>query len=140
VFAKEESRPNTPPTFAIYTVGLMAKWIKSQGGLATLERLNRAKAGVVYAALDRNQAVFSPHAAKADRSMMNITFHCKAQGTVSAEEMDNRFIKEAAGEGLAVLKGHRAAGGMRASLYNAMPMAGAEALAGFIDAFAKRVG
>lgn len=140
VFSKEESRPNTPPTFAIYTVGLMAKWIKSQGGLAALEKFNRAKAGLVYAALDRHPEVFSPHAVKADRSMMNITFHCKSQGSHSAEEMDHRFIKEAAAEGLAVLKGHRAAGGMRASLYNAMPMAGAEALAGFIDAFAKRVG
>jgi phosphoserine aminotransferase len=146
VFSREESRPNTPPTFAIYTVGLMAKWIKAQGGLAALEKLNREKAGLVYAALDANTGFYTPHVRKEDRSFMNITFACKGVGAKEGGggmEMDARFLADAGKAGLAVLKGHRAmghGGGMRASLYNAMPLAGAQALAEFIGDFAKKNG
>lgn len=135
LFAREESRPNTPPTFAIYTIGLMAKWIRSQGGLKVMGERNRAKAKLIYDALDRHPQVYAPHAAKADRSMMNITFRCKG-----GPAKDDTFLAEAKSHGLDVLKGHRATGGMRASAYNAMPVEGCAALADFIDDFAKRHG
>ncbi|MFT3685337.1 MAG: 3-phosphoserine/phosphohydroxythreonine transaminase [Phycisphaerales bacterium] len=135
LFAKDESRPNTPPVFAIYSVGLMAKWVREQGGLKAMGQRNRMKAGLVYAALDRHAGFYKPHAAKADRSMMNITFKCAA-----GPEMDDRFVVEAKTHGLDVLKGHRMTGGMRASTYNAMPVEGCRALADFIDDFAKRHG
>ncbi len=138
LFAKEESRPNTPPVFAIYTVGLMVKWVRSQGGLKAMGQRNRMKAGLIYDALDRHAGAggfYVPHAAKADRSMMNITFKCAA-----GPAMDDAFVAEARDHGLDVLKGHRMTGGMRASTYNAMPVEGCRALAEFIDDFAKRKG
>ena len=135
VFAKEESRPNTPPVFAIYSVGLMVKWVKAQGGLKAIGQRNRMKAGLVYEALDRHAGFYVPHARKSDRSMMNITFKCAA-----GPAMDDAFVAEAKLQGLDVLKGHRATGGMRASTYNAMPVEGCKALADFIDDFANRKG
>jgi len=135
LFAREESRPNTPPVFAIYTVGLMVKWVRSQGGLKAVGQRNRQKAGMIYSSLDRHAAFYKPHAAKADRSMMNITFRCAA-----GPAMDDAFVAEAKLAGLDVLKGHRMTGGMRASTYNAMPVEGCKALADFIDDFAKRKG
>lgn len=138
LFAKEESRPNTPPVFAIYTVGLMVKWVRSQGGLKAMGQRNRMKAGLIYDALDRHAGeggFYLPHAAKADRSMMNITFKCAA-----GPAMDDAFVAGAREHGMDVLKGHRMTGGMRASTYNAMPVEGCRALAEFIDDFAKRKG
>ena len=135
LFAKEESRPNTPPVFAIYTVGLMVKWVKSQGGLKAIGNRNRMKAGLIYDALDRHPTIFTPHARKSDRSMMNITFKCAA-----GPHMDDAFVAEAKLHGMDVLKGHRMTGGMRASTYNAMPVEGCKALADFIDDFANRKG
>ncbi len=134
-FLKEQSMPNTPPAFTIYTVGVMAKWILAQGGVHKLHERNLHKAGLVYSALDHARAFYTPHARAEDRSLMNIVFKCNA-----GEAMDAKFIAEAAQEGLAGLAGHRAAGGMRASLYNAMPTPGAQALAEFIADFARRNG
>lgn len=135
VFAGDQSRPNTPPVFAVYTIGLMVKWVRSQGGLRAVGERNRMKAGLVYAALDRHQGFYKPHAAKPDRSMMNITFSCRGGPAI-----DDRFVAEAKRNGLDVLKGHRLTGGMRASTYNAMPVQGCKALADFIDDFARRNG
>ncbi len=135
VFAKEESRPNTPPHFAIYTVGLMAKWIKSQGGVAALAKANQEKTKLIYDALDASSAFWACHARTQDRSLMNITFRAKG-----GEALDDKFLAEAKAAGCDGLKGHRATGGMRASTYNAFPRQGCEVLAELIRDFAKRNG
>ena len=132
-FATTESRPNTPPVFPIYAMGLMFKWIKKHGGTKHFEKFNADKAKVVYDVLDKS-SFYKGHAKKEDRSLMNITFRCPSP------ELDDRFCTEAAAAGLDCLKGHRNAGGMRASLYNAMPMEGAKALAEFMVGFEKKNG
>ncbi|MBX3387794.1 MAG: 3-phosphoserine/phosphohydroxythreonine transaminase [Phycisphaeraceae bacterium] len=132
-FAAGESRPNTPPVFPIYCVGLMLKWIKGRGGLKHFEVYNAEKAEIVYRVLDGSK-FYRGHAQKGSRSLMNVTFRCPTP------EMDDRFCAEAEREGLDFLKGHRAAGGMRASLYNAMPREGGEALAEFMREFERRNG
>lgn len=134
-FVKEQSMPNTPPAFTIYTVGVMAKWILDQGGVQALHERNVRKAQYLYEAIDACKGFYTPHARRDDRSLMNVVFRCNA-----GEAMDAKFTAEAAQEGLAGLAGHRAAGGMRASLYNAMPEAGAKALAAFTADFARRNG
>lgn len=132
-FADSESRPNTPPVFPIYAMGLMFKWIKKQGGVSHFERFNAEKAGVVYDVLDAS-GFYKGHARKDSRSLMNITFRCPTP------QLDDKFCADAAAQGLDCLKGHRATGGMRASLYNAMPMAGAQALAQFMREFERKNG
>lgn len=132
-FADAESRPNTPPVFSIYAMGLMFKWIKRQGGLKHFEKYNRDKAQVIYDVLDRSK-FYVAHARKDSRSLMNITFRCPTPA------LDDRFCEEAAKHGLDCLKGHRSAGGMRASVYNAMPMDGARALAQFMNEFERTNG
>ncbi len=134
-FAKDESRPNTPPHFAIYTVGLMAKWIKAQGGLSALAKRNREKAAFIYEALDATSDFWIGHARTEDRSLMNITFRAKG-----GEAMDEKFLSEAKAAGCDGLKGHRATGGMRASTYNAFPAQGCKVLGELIRDFAKRNG
>ena len=134
-FAKDESRPNTPPHFAIYTVGLMAKWIKSQGGVKTLGEKNKEKAGLIYKAIDDAKDFWLGHARVEDRSLMNITFRAKG-----GEALDDKFMAEAKAAGCDGLKGHRATGGMRASTYNAFPREGCVVLAQLIADFAKRNG
>ncbi len=131
-FAKEVSMPNTPPHFAIYTVGLVAKWILSQGGVAALYQRNQAKAKAIYDVLDAG--FYRPHARPDSRSLMNITFR------LPTEALDEEFLATAAAEGLEGMKGHRATGGMRVSLYNAFPPAGAAALAQFMRDFARKRG
>ncbi len=134
-FAKDESRPNTPPHFAIYTVGLMAKWIKSQGGLAALKKANEEKAALIYAAMDECADFWQGHAVKPDRSLMNITFRAKG-----GEALDDAFMKLAKDNGCDGLKGHRSTGGMRASTYNAFPREGCKVLADLMRDFAKKKG
>jgi phosphoserine aminotransferase len=134
-FAKEVSMPNTPPAFAIYTVGLMAKWIIAQGGLKALEKHNAEKAKLIYDALDHTAVFWDAPVRKQDRSLMNIVF--RARG---GDAIDDRFMKEALTHGMDGLKGHRATGGMRASTYNAMSHEGCKALSEFIVDFAKRNG
>jgi phosphoserine aminotransferase len=119
--ASNESMYNTCPTFGIYVMGLVVKWIKSQGGVAALETRNRAKAEKLYAYLDSGR-LFKATADRDSRSRMNVTF------VTGKEELDNEFVKFAEKQGLDGLKGHRSVGGMRGSLYNAFPAEGVDAL------------
>jgi phosphoserine aminotransferase len=119
--AANESMYNTCPTFGIYVMGLVMKWIKSQGGVAALEARNKAKAEKLYAYLDSSR-LFKATADRDSRSRMNVTF------VTGREELDNEFVKFAEKQGFDGLKGHRSVGGMRASLYNAFPAEGVDAL------------
>jgi phosphoserine aminotransferase len=119
--AKENSLYNTPPTFAVYVLGLVLKWLKKQGGLPGIAAANRRKAALLYDALDAS-SLFKPTALPGSRSMMNVTF------VTGNAQHDEQFLSAAAANGLDGLKGHRSVGGMRASLYNAFPAAGVEAL------------
>jgi phosphoserine aminotransferase len=131
--AKDGSMLNTPPTFAWYLAGLVFQWLKRQGGLAGIGERNRAKAGKLYDAIDASPFYGNP-VAKDARSWMNVPF------TLAKPELDKTFLTEAKAAGLVTLEGHRSVGGMRASLYNAMPMAGVEALVGFMKEFERRHG
>lgn len=126
--AKNESMYNTPPTFAIYLVGLVLKWIKANGGLPAMGERNIRKAGKLYAYLDDNR-LFKPTAAKDSRSQMNVTF------VTGNADLDAEFCSAATKAGFDGLKGHRSVGGMRASIYNAFPEAGVEALIQFLKDF-----
>jgi phosphoserine aminotransferase len=125
---------NTPPTFAVYLAGLTFKWLKKQGGLAGMEKRNIEKAGMLYGCIDRSGGFYRNQVAVADRSRMNVPFFLRD------ESLNAAFLEESAKSGLAALKGHKAIGGMRASLYNAMPLAGVEALVAFMQDFASRHG
>lgn len=129
--AEAGSMLNTPPTYAIYMCGLCLKWLKKQGGVAAMEKRNIEKAQILYDLLD-DSSLFKGVAQPASRSRMNVTFR------TGDEEMDALFVKEATAKGLCSLKGHRAAGGMRASIYNAMPVEGVQALANFMKDFEAR--
>ncbi len=132
--AASGSLHNTPPCFAIYIVGLVLQWAKKTGGLAEVEKINRRKAGLVYKAIDESGGFYRGHAEPAARSIMNIPFR------LPSEELEEVFAREAKSNGLIGLKGHRSVGGMRASLYNAMTVAGAEALVQFMKEFQKKNG
>jgi phosphoserine aminotransferase len=129
--AKDASMLNTPPTFAWYLAGLVFQWLKRQGGLPAMGERNRAKAGKLYDAIDRSSFYRNP-VAKDARSWMNVVF------TLAKPELDKTFIAGAKEAGLVTLEGHRSVGGMRASLYNAMPMAGVEALVSFMNDFERK--
>jgi phosphoserine aminotransferase len=124
---------NTPPTFAWYFAGLVFQWLKREGGLAAMETRNRAKAEILYAAIDGSRFYSNP-VAKECRSWMNVPFR------LAKPELDMAFLAEAESAGLAHLAGHRAVGGMRASLYNAMPLEGVAALVDFMRDFERRHG
>ena len=125
---KTDSMLNTPPCWCIYMLGLVLDWLAEQGGIAGMERRKRERAARLYDYLD-NSSLFAAHAQPGSRSDMNVTFR-----TASAE-LDAAFVKGAAARGLVNVKGHRIAGGMRASLYNAMPMEGVEALIAYMKEF-----
>ncbi|MFI4913583.1 MAG: 3-phosphoserine/phosphohydroxythreonine transaminase [Steroidobacterales bacterium] len=129
--ADEGSMLNTPPTFGWYFAGLVFKWIKKQGGLAAMAERNRAKAEKLYRAIDESEFYRNP-VDKGCRSWMNVPF------ILAKPELDQTFLAEAKQAGLANLEGHRSVGGMRASLYNAMPPAGVDALVEFMHEFARR--
>jgi phosphoserine aminotransferase len=129
--ADASSMLNTPPTFAWYMAGLVFKWLKKAGGLAAVGERNRIKAQTLYAAVDASQLYENP-IAKDARSWMNVTFILKKP------ELDAEFLAQAADAGLHGLKGHRVLGGMRASIYNAMPLAGVEALIAFMREFERQ--
>ena len=131
--ADQGSMLNTPPTYAIYIAGLVFEWVQAHGGLAALEQANVAKANLLYDLLDQTPFYNSPVRA-ADRSRMNVPFKLKD------ESLDEAFLKGAAERGMVQLKGHRSVGGMRASLYNAMPLAGVQALVDHMREFAARHG
>ena len=126
--ADNDSMYNTPPTYAIYIAGLVFQWLKKLGGLAKMEEMNIAKAKLVYDYLDQTEFYQCP-VAKEDRSRMNIAF------TLRNADQDKAFLSQAEKNGLTQLKGHRSVGGMRASIYNAMPVAGVTALVQFMREF-----
>ncbi len=126
--ADNDSMYNTPPTYAIYIAGLVFQWLKAQGGLPGMERINIAKAKLLYDQLDASSFYSSPVAID-DRSRMNVPFRLRDAA------LDEEFLKLAKQRGLLQLKGHRSVGGMRASIYNAMPIAGVQALVDFMREF-----
>ena len=128
VMTDKGSMLNTPPTYAIYMAGLSMKWLKSQGGVEGIERVNIEKAKLLYDVLDDSDFYRAP-VVPAYRSRMNVTF------TTPNPDLDAAFVKAAAAEGLVSLKGHRLVGGIRASIYNAMPIEGVRKLAGFMKQF-----
>jgi phosphoserine aminotransferase len=126
--ADNDSMYNTPPTFAMYVAGLVFKWVAAQGGLAAMEKLNREKAALLYSKLDSTSFYNSP-VAKENRSLMNVPF------TLKDAALDEAFLKGAKERGLLQLKGHRSVGGMRASIYNAMPIEGVKTLVDYMNDF-----
>ena len=128
--ADNGSMYNTPPCWAIYISGLVFQWLKDQGGLTAMAERNRRKAAVLYDFLDQSQ-LFEGTARKEDRSLMNVPF------ITGDADLDAKFIAEAADHGIQNIKGHRSVGGMRASIYNAMPEEGVKALVDFMAAFEK---
>ena len=130
-FYKKNSLYNTPPAFSIYIVGKVAAWIKACGGLEEMARRNSVKAKLLYDAIDSSDGFYRGHADKDSRSFMNVTFR------LPTEELEQKFVAEALQKNLSGVKGHRSVGGMRASIYNAMPLEGVEALADFMNAFRK---
>jgi phosphoserine aminotransferase len=133
VQAENGSLYNTPPVFAVYALGLVMKWLRAQGGLAAIARVNERKAAKLYAEIDRS-GFYKGTANKDSRSLMNVTFR------LGTEDLENRFVKEATAAGLDGLKGHRSVGGMRASIYNAFPEAGVDALVQFMKEFERTRG
>jgi phosphoserine aminotransferase len=126
--ADAESLYNTPPCYGIYICGLVFKWVKSMGGLKAMKAHNEKKAKILYDFLDQSK-MFSGTVEKKDRSLMNVPF------VTGNDELDAKFVKEATAAGFVNLKGHRSVGGMRASIYNAMPIEGVEKLVEFMKAF-----
>src|SRR5512137_1446848 len=129
----EKSLYNTPPAFTIYMVGLVMKWLVSLGGLEAIDAINTRKAGKLYAEIDRT-GFYRGHAAKDARSRMNVTFR------LGTEDLEAKFVKESKAAGLDGLKGHRSVGGLRASIYNAFPEEGVDALVAFMQEFEKKNG
>jgi len=134
IHADNESMYNTPPTYGIYMAGLVFQWLKKNGGIAAMEANNIAKANLLYAAIDGSNGFYNCPVNKADRSRMNVPF------TLKDANLDGDFLKQADARGLLQLKGHRSVGGMRASIYNAMPLAGVQALVDFMNEFARSKG
>ena len=133
IHADNDSLYNTPPCYTIYVCKLVLEWIKNLGGLEKMKELNEAKAKMLYDFLD-NSKLFKGTVKKEDRSLMNVPF------ITGNEELDAKFVKEATAAGLVNLKGHRTVGGMRASIYNAMPIEGVKALVEFMEKFEKENG
>jgi len=133
VHAENKSLYNTPPAFAVYALGLVMKWLIAQGGLPAIAKVNERKAAKLYAEIDRT-GFYRGTAQSGSRSLMNVTFR------LSSEELENTFVKEATAAGLDGLKGHRAVGGMRASIYNAFPEEGVDVLVAFMREFERRNG
>ena len=133
VHAENGSLYNTPPTFAIYTLGLVMRWLRDLGGLAEIGRINERKAATLYAELDRT-GFWRPTASAGDRSLMNVTFR------LATEVLEKKFIKESTAAGFDGLKGHRSVGGMRASIYNAFPEEGVAALVELMRDFERKNG
>ena len=133
VHAENGSMYNTPPVFAVYALGLVMKWLIGQGGLPAIGEVNERKAAKLYTEIDRT-GFYRGTAHKDCRSLMNVTFR------LSSEELEKRFIKESTAAGLDGLKGHRSVGGMRASIYNAFPEDGVDALVAFMREFERKQG
>jgi phosphoserine aminotransferase len=133
--AESGSLFNTPPTFTIYMIMLVTRWVlKEIGGLDKMYEINQQKAQMLYDAIDNSGGFYKGHAQKDDRSIMNVTFR------LPSEDLEAQFVKEAAANGLAALKGHRSVGGCRASIYNAVPVEGVKALKDFMEDFKAKNG
>jgi phosphoserine aminotransferase len=133
VHAENRSLYNTPPVFAVYALGLVMKWLRGEGGLSAIATSNQRKAAKLYAQIDRT-GFYRGTAKPSSRSLMNVTFR------LSNEDAEKRFVAESTAAGLDGLKGHRAVGGMRASIYNAFPEAGVDALVDFMREFERKNG
>jgi phosphoserine aminotransferase len=133
VHAENHSLYNTPPAFGVYAVGLVMKWLRAQGGLEKIAVSNERKAAKLYAEIDRT-GFYRGTAHKDSRSLMNVTFR------LASEDLEKQFVKEATAAGLDGLKGHRSVGGMRASIYNAFPEDGVDALVAFMREFERTRG
>jgi phosphoserine aminotransferase len=131
--AENDSMFNTPATYSIYIAGLVFQWVKQQGGLAAMEQHNRKKAAILYDHLDESKFFRNP-VAREDRSLMNVPF------TLRDPALDDAFLKGAKARGMVQLKGHRSVGGMRASIYNAMPIEGVQALVAYLKDFEREHG
>jgi phosphoserine aminotransferase len=129
IHAGADSMYNTPPVFAIYMMGKVMKWMKTNGGIAGIEKMAEEKAAIVYGTIDNSNGYYSNPMVKEYRSLMNIVFR------LPTEDLEKKFIAEAKAADLIGLKGHRSVGGCRASCYNAMPLAGIKALKKFMDDF-----
>ncbi len=127
--AENKSLYNTPPTFSIYVVGLVLGWLKELGGVKEIARRNAAKAKTIYDVIDGSGGFYRGHARADSRSRMNVTFR------MASEELEKKFTKQAEAQGMIGLKGHRLVGGLRASLYNALPLESAQVLAQFMQEF-----
>jgi phosphoserine aminotransferase len=134
IHADNDSMYNTPPTYGIYMAGLVFQWLKRNGGLAQMEQTNIKKANLLYQAIDASNGFYNCPVVKSDRSRMNVPF------TLKDASLDGEFLKQADSNGLLQLKGHRSVGGMRASIYNAMPLEGVRTLVDFITHFARNHG
>src|SRR5574340_19640 len=134
IHADNDSMYNTPPTYTIYMAGLVFQWLKKNGGIAVMEKNNVAKAKILYDAIDASNGFYNCPVNRADRSRMNVPF------TLKDASLDGDFLKQADARGLLQLKGHRSVGGMRASIYNAMPLAGVQALVDYMNEFAQKRG
>jgi phosphoserine aminotransferase len=128
IHAENGSMYNTPPTYGIYILGLVLDWVKAKGGLSAMQEYNQKKAALIYNFLDKSK-LFKATVTPEDRSLMNIPF------ITGNDDLDAKFVKEAKAQGFINLKGHRSVGGMRASVYNAMPMEGVEKLVEFMKKF-----
>jgi len=133
-YIDENSLYNTPPTFGIYMIKLVTDWIKSKGGVGTIEEINNTKSQALYETIDNSQGYYRCPAEPSSRSKMNVVFR------LPSEELEEKFNKEATAAGMIGLKGHRSVGGLRASIYNAMPLAGVETLVDFMVEFQKKNG
>ncbi len=131
--AENKSMLNTPPTFGVYVLLEVFRWLEAQGGLAAMEKRNAAKAGLIYGVIDASNGFYKGTVSnKEQRSHMNVTYR------LPSEELTDEFIKTATKNGMMGLKGYRTVGGIRASIYNAMPMEGCQALAQFMKDFASK--
>ncbi|MBU3736674.1 MAG: 3-phosphoserine/phosphohydroxythreonine transaminase [Methylobacterium sp.] len=134
VMAEHGSMPNTPATFSIYVAGLVFQWLRRQGGVAAMERINIEKSALLYRCIDGSQGFYRNPVDASDRSRMNVPF------VLADGSLDDAFLQQAQAAGLHALKGHKSVGGMRASIYNAMPLEGVQALVAFMEDFARRHG
>ena len=134
LLAESGSLHNTPPCYGIYMVGLVLKWLKDLGGLPAIHKINQQKAGLVYDAIDNSGGFYRGHAVKEARSIMNVPFR------MPSEELEAQFVSESKKADMIGLKGHRSVGGLRASLYNALPVDSAKALAEFMAEFQRKNG
>ena len=132
--AAQNSMLNTPNTWGIYLINLVCEWLKDKGGISAIAKINREKAALLYDAIDSSDGFYQGHAVRAARSQMNVTFR------LPSEELEKQFIVEATAENLDGLKGHRSVGGIRASIYNAFPKEGVEALIEFMRDFTQENG